>query len=108
MKENDLDRFKESLGPPVEPTKPDEVDLATVNNTMRRFGTAPVHPTYKRRARGVYLSDQAHSGLQAIAARENLYLSRGVMIGAPSVSELMECIGLGIYHVVPVEGAPNS
>lgn len=112
-----LEEFKKELGPPstsstsseADTDEADEnIDLASVNNAMRRFGTAPVHQTYARKTRAIYVSQQAMMGLQIIATRENLFVSRGTLIGSPSVSELMECIGLGVFNVVPVEGAPNG
>lgn len=104
----DLDKFREDLGLTPKPPEDEHVDLSSVNQEYRRFGTAPVHPNFKKKQHSVFISDQAFMALQAIAAGENLYVGRGTLMGSPSVSELMECLGLGIYRIVPVEGAPPS
>lgn len=63
-------------------------------NWRNSQGLAPLAPKYPKRTRPMYLSDQGFEGLQKIA--ENLNVVWG---NKPSVSNLMESIGLGLYIV---------
>lgn len=82
-------------GSTARPSVPDpEYDLAAVNAARVRFGLPPVHSKHPRRARSIYLSDVAWTGIQEIAARMNITSFRG-----GSVAGFLEALGQGLFDV---------
>lgn len=84
-------------------------DLDAINAARKRFGLPAVHGRFSKKQRVLSISDPAYTGLQAIAARENITSWRG-----GSVSGLLEAIGLGLYDltlasgVTPVQAQPEE
>ncbi len=104
---DDLKEFREEIAKLTAP-KPSElvnpidrpVDYTRINKLYEQAGAPIVRPkTTNRKQHMVTISDDAHLGLQQLAASFNLRIKHGNGLGNPSVSELMEFIGLGLLDV---------
>lgn len=119
-KARDLDKFKFLLEEENKLTAPkvdipsddkEEIDYIAVNLEYVKANLPPIRPVKRRRQRTFSVSDEALVGLEIIAGHYKLYTRHGPMSGSPSVSDLLDSIGLGVFQVVITrneEPTPNT